>query len=151
MIKRTSIAVALVAATAFLTGCTSAEAPAPKPPVSLATVPGNENVKQVTLVPEARQRLGIATALLAESPVAVNGSTAVHKVIPYAAVVYHTDGSTWTFVETADRTFVREPISVEVIQGQTAVLKSGPTVGSKVVVVGASELLGAEYEISGEE
>jgi hypothetical protein len=65
--------------------------------------------------------------------------------------VYDTDGSTWTYVESAPRTFVRDRITVASIDGPTAVLASGPAPGAQVVTVGAPELLGAEYDISGEE
>jgi hypothetical protein len=72
-------------------------------------------------------------------------------VIPYSAVVYDTDGSTWTYVNTAARTYVREPVTVTAIQDQVALLSAGPPVGTAVVTVGAAELLGTEYNISGEE
>ena len=72
-------------------------------------------------------------------------------VIPYSAVVYDTDGSTWTYVNTTGRTFVRDRITVAAIEGHSALLSAGPAVGARVVTVGAPELLGAEYDISGEE
>jgi hypothetical protein len=46
---------------------------------------------------------------------------------------------------------VRQRITVRAIEGSTAVLTSGPAAGSAVVTVGAPELLGTEYNISGEE
>jgi hypothetical protein len=54
-------------------------------------------------------------------------------------------------VETAARTFMRERITVRVIRGGTAVVSRGPAAGAMVVTVGAPELLGTEYNISGEE
>jgi len=71
--------------------------------------------------------------------------------VPYAAVVYDSDGSTWAYIEAAPRTYVRRAIVVDSIVGGTAYLRSGPPVGTPVVVVGAPELLGAEYQIAGEE
>jgi hypothetical protein len=65
--------------------------------------------------------------------------------------VYDSDGSTWTYATAAPRTYLREPIVVERIDGDAAILTRGPAVGTAVVVVGAPELLGAEYQISGEE
>jgi len=139
-------------AVATLTGCgPAATAPAGEPPVSLAAVPGQQGLKQVVLAGDAVTKVGITTQPLAETVATVNGVSGSHKVIPYSAVVYHTDGSTWTFVETAARTFVRQPITVAEVQGQIAVLTAGPQVGAKVVTVGAPELLGAEYGISGEQ
>ena len=72
-------------------------------------------------------------------------------MIPYSAVVYDNDGSTWTYVATAPRTFLRQRIAVGEISGDTAILVSGPALGAAVVTVGAPELLGTEYDISGEE
>jgi hypothetical protein len=72
-------------------------------------------------------------------------------VIPYSAVVYDTDGSTWAYVNTAAKTYERKPITVTEIDGTTALLSAGPAVGTAVVTVGAAELLGTEYDISGEE
>ena len=50
------------------------------------------------------------------------GRRGPYKVIPYSAVIYDNDGSTWTYVETAARTFMRERITVRVIRGGTAVV-----------------------------
>jgi hypothetical protein len=144
------IAVVLAAAT-LLAGCGSSEEPAEESPVTLTTVEGTD-LKQVALTEPAVDRLGIETATVQEEKVAVGvGAPSTHKVIPYAAVVYDSDGSTWTYVSTEPRTYVRAPITVTTIQGDTAILSAGPETGTAVVVVGAPELLGAEVEISGEE
>jgi hypothetical protein len=79
------------------------------------------------------------------------GGTDVREVVPYSAVVYDTDGSTWTYVNTAARTYVRQPITIVAIRDDIAQLSAGPPVGAPVVTVGAAELLGTEYNISGEE
>lgn len=79
------------------------------------------------------------------------GTTGAREVIPYSAVVYDTEGSTWTFVNTAARTYVRQPITITTIRGDIALLAAGPPAGASVVTVGADELLGTEYNISGEE
>ncbi len=146
-----SIAVVLAAA-ACLAGCGSSEPAAEgEPPVTLQTVAGSD-VQQVTLTEEAVKRVGIETDTVQETRIAVGGGApAVYKVAPYAAVVYDSDGSTWTYTTSAPRTYLRKPITVESIQGDTAILTAGPPTGTTVVVVGAPELLGAELEISGEE
>jgi hypothetical protein len=95
------------------------------------------------------RRLEIATQPVRAATAAQPGQGA-GKVIPYSAVVYDADGSTWTYVNTAARTFVRQPITVRVIDRGTAILTSGPAVGTAVVTVGAPELLGAEYDIGSE-
>ena len=41
-------------------------------------------------------------------------------------MVYDTDGSTWTYVNTAARTYERKPITVTEIDGEVALLSAGP-------------------------
>jgi hypothetical protein len=47
-------------------------------------------------------------------------------------------------------TYVREEVTVADIDGDSAILSSGPDVGAVVVTVGAAELLGAENGVAGE-
>jgi len=47
--------------------------------------------------------------------------------------------------------FVREPLTVAAVQGDTAVLSTGPADGTQVVTVGAPLLVGVEAQIAGEE
>ena len=68
-------------------------------------------------------------------------------VVPYSAVMYHFDGSTWTYTNPAPLTYVREPIEIDYIDGNTVVLDRGPAVGTVVVSVGAAELYGVEFGI----
>jgi hypothetical protein len=70
--------------------------------------------------------------------------------IPYSAVIYGVEGGVWTYTSTGPLTFVRAPITVAEIQGDTAVLSKGPPVGAEVVTVGGEELLGTEFAIEGE-
>ena len=72
-------------------------------------------------------------------------------VIPYAAVVYDADGEAWTFASPAPLTYKRAPIVIDSIKLDSAILTSGPAPGTAVVTVGASELVGMEAGISGEE
>jgi hypothetical protein len=139
-----------VAAALFIAACGSASAPAEEAPATLKPVAGS-SVQQVQLSAAATHRLGIETRAVRSAAGADSGRPGAHKVIPYSAVVYDTDGSTWTYVESAARTFVRGRITVAGIDGPTAVLVTGPALGAQVVTVGAPELLGAEYDISGEE
>ena len=67
--------------------------------------------------------------------------------MPYAAVVYDPDGSTWVYTNPEGRTFVREPIVVTRIADDTAFLSDGPDVGTEVVTIGTAELYGVEQEI----
>jgi hypothetical protein len=138
------------AAALVLTGCGVTQATADQPPAVVQSVQGSA-VPQVRLTDQAMHRIGIATQAVRVVTVTVAGRRGPYKVIPYSAVIYDNDGSTWTYAETTARTFMRERITVRVIRGATAVLSQGPAAGVTVVTVGAPELLGTEYNISGEE
>ena len=105
-----------------------------------------EQPTRVTLTEEAAKRLDIHTATIRE--VAVNG--AQRQVIPYAAILYDTEGNTWTYTSPAPLVFVRHSIKVDAINGELAVLSAGPATGSAVVTVGAEELYGSELEFEEE-
>jgi outer membrane murein-binding lipoprotein Lpp len=137
---------AAAAVTLILAGCTGTDARVEQPQSTVKPIAGSP-VQQVQLTEQAMRRLGITTGLV--QAVARPGQGG-RTTIPYSAVVYDADGSTWTYVNTAERTFVRRSITVRVIDGSTAILTSGPAVDTAVVTVGAPELLGAEYDISGE-
>jgi multidrug efflux pump subunit AcrA (membrane-fusion protein) len=72
-------------------------------------------------------------------------------VVPYAALVYDTDGSTWVFVRQEPLTYQRSPVTVAGKDGDRVVLTDGPSAGTEVVTVGAAELVGLEVGIDGEE
>ena len=138
------------AAALVLTGCGVTQATVDQPPAVVQAVQGSQ-IPQVQLTDQAMHRIGIATQAVRVATVTVAGRRGPYKVIPNSAVIYDNDGSTWTYVNTATRTFMRERITVRVIHGETAVLTQGPAAGTMVVTVGAPELLGTEYNISGEE
>jgi hypothetical protein len=148
--KHSSVACLVLGAALTLAGCASA-APAEAPPATVTQMAGSQ-VPRLELTARAIARLGIRTQPVREAADAAGpGTTSARKVIPYSAVVYDTDGSTWTYVNTAARTYVRQPITIATIQGDLAILSGGPPAGAAVVTVGAAELLGTEYNISGEE
>jgi hypothetical protein len=64
--------------------------------------------------------------------------------VPYAAVVYDKDGSTWVYTNPQPLAYIRIAITVEVIKGNDAILREGPDVGMKVATTGAPQLYGAE-------
>jgi hypothetical protein len=105
------------------------------------------DVSRVTLTALAAERLDIQTAPIREMRV---GGRGTRDVVPYAAVLYDPNGETWAYTNPEPLVFVRQPITVDSIQGSLAVLSSGPPPGTAVVTVGAAELLGTEYEV-GEE
>ena len=144
--KHLSVAGLVIGAAAILAGCATAT-PAQAPPALIKPVAGSQ-IPQLQLTERAVQRLGIVTQPVRQTATA--GQPA-HEVIPYAAVIYDHDGSTWTYVNIAARTYQRKPITVTEIDGDIAQLSAGPPAGTAVVTVGAAELLGTEYNISGEE
>jgi hypothetical protein len=145
--------VAALAAIPLLAGCASAaESAADDSPVSLTAVKGTD-LLQVTLTAGAQQRLGVATDEVRAAPAAPSGGSAekASSTIPYAAVIYDSQGASWTYTNPRPHTYVRAEITVDRIDGDVALLTAGPDVGTAVVVVGAPELLGAEMKIAGEE
>jgi hypothetical protein len=144
--KHLSVAGLVIGAAAILAGCATA-APAEAPPALIKPVAGSQ-IPQLQLTERAVQRLGIVTQPVRQTATA---GQPTREVVPYSAVVYDTDGSTWTYVTTTARTYERKPITVAEIDGEIAQLSAGPPAGTQVVTVGAAELLGTEYNISGEE
>ena len=137
------IAVGLVAAAVGLAGC--GQRPAQASVVEAAKIEPIEGTElnRLTLTARAAERLDIQTFPVVEEQVA--GGT--RKVIPYAAVIYGLKGDTWVYTSPAPLTFVRQPISVEYINGAKVVLLDGPPAGTEVVTVGVAELYGADTGI----
>ena len=136
-----------IVAVLFLAGCEKApteESGAGGPAVVEEPVAGTE-VARVTLTQDAAARIDVQT-----TAVRVLSGHKGKLQIPYAAVLYDPDGQTWTYTNPEPLVFLRAPIDVVHIDRDRAVLSKGPLPGTKVVTVGAAELLGAEYEV-GEE
>ena len=116
-----------------------------KGPARVEHLAGAEPTR-LTLTEEAARRLDIQTAPV--QGVELNGTQ--QRIIPYAAVLYDTQGATWTYTNSEPLVFVRHPIMVDHIEGDRAVLSDGPASGIAVVTVGAQELYGAELEFEEE-
>jgi hypothetical protein len=99
-----------------------------------------------TLTEDAAKRLDIQTVAAHDAD--VNG--AKRTVIPYAAIIYDTEGATWVYLNPEPLTFVRHPITVDDIKGEQAFLSEPLPSGSAVVTIGAAELYGAESEFEEE-
>jgi hypothetical protein len=143
-------AAALAAITLSVSGCSEAGASNEENPDTAVTVERAEEGQpaSITVSERAEQRLGLKTEPVRPLTGQANGAT---EVIAYSAVVYDEDGKSWAFSAPSPRTYIRVPIVISSITGQTVQLKSGPPLGTQVVVVGAPELVGAEAGISGEE
>jgi hypothetical protein len=78
------------------------------------------------------------------------GASGHSSAVPAAALVYDKNGGTWVYTNSQPLTFVRERVTVARIEGDLAVLQSGPAPGTAVATVGAAELLGTEYGVEGQ-
>ncbi len=122
-------------------GCSDPAASESQPPAVVEAI--NEDLARVQLTEAAVARLQLETDEAATRQ--MRGETRL--TIPYASVIYHFDGTTWTYASDEPNVFVRAPIDIDFIEGDTAVLVSGPDVGTTVATVGTAELYGAEFGI----
>jgi Cu/Ag efflux pump CusA len=127
-----------------LGGCsaTSVSETEAAPPATLLPI-GDKGVSQVVLTADAARRAGIETEK-------VRREGAHGLALPLAAVLYDKDGLTWVYTTTKELTFVRTRVAIARVSGDVAILTAGPPVDTEVVTVGAAELLGSEYTVSGE-
>lgn len=114
-------------------------------PAKVEHLKGDEPTR-VTLTEEAAKRIDVQTAKVED--MTMNGTRRL--VIPYAAILYDTNGDTWIYTNPEPFVFVRHRIVVDYIEDELAVLSDGPTPGIAVVTVGATELYGAELEFDEE-
>jgi hypothetical protein len=145
-----AVTLTLLAGTAACSSGSSAGAQEPPPPATLET-PKAGGPAKVTLTDDALHRIGLDTTAVRHAKVTVAGHATSAIVVPYAAVIYDGDGTSWAYAQVAPREFIREPITITAVQGDTAVLSRGPADGTRVVTVGAPLLVGAEAQIAGEE
>ncbi len=83
----------------------------------------------------AAQRTTTVTGLLAAARAARGDGTALY---------YDGQGVPWVYTISGPLTFERKRIEVERIDGDSVILKDGPSVGTLVVTVVAPQLFGAE-------
>jgi hypothetical protein len=115
------------------------------PNIKIEQLDGQDPTREI-VTEEAAKRLDIQTTTVHDAQ--VNG--AQRTVIPYAAIIYDTEGATWVYLNPEPLTFVRHPIAVDRIQGDQAFLSDALPSGSAVVTVGVAELYGAESEFEEE-
>lgn len=136
----------LIAAGLLVAACSPAgEVAGVTSPPLIVDEPEGSEVSRLTLSQRAAERLGIETVAVADAP--VDGTP--RPVIPYGAVLYDADGTTWAYTSPEAFVYVRAPIVVDRIDGDQAVLGSGPPAGTLVVTVGGAELWGAEHGVGG--
>jgi hypothetical protein len=128
------IALAVTLAAPALAGCTEVES---------ETASGYEPSKlanaRVTFTPEAARRIGLRTGVVRRSGREV--------AVPYAALLYGPDGSTYVYESPKPLRYVRERVRVGRVDGDRVVLTRGPAAGTRVVTVGTAEVYGTELEV----
>ncbi len=87
------------------------------------------------------RKVGVSVPVLESGGV---GETS--PVVALTAVLYDIDGGTWVYQVKAPQVFQRRRVEVSHTVDDWAVLSRGPAVGSVVVVTGAAELFGTEFE-----
>ena len=132
--------VALVGLLLFLAGCSDSKSSASTAPAS--KVVDNAGKKTVVLSGIGAKRLGVQTALV---HTAGSGTE-----VPYDAVLYEPNGKAIVYTNPAPLRYERASIVVARFKGKTALLKSGPPKGTRVVTVGGDEILGVEQGVAGE-
>jgi hypothetical protein len=145
-------AIAALVASLGLGGCGRAGTPAAAveddQPATVESIDGSD-VKRLRLTERAAQRVGIQTVAVTAAP---RGSAqgAAMTVVPYSAVLYHPDGTTWVFTVPEPLAYVRSKVVVATVTGANgteALLTDGPPVGTLVVSVGVIELWGTELGV----
>jgi hypothetical protein len=140
-------AVALAALGAQLIGCNRHETTYTKvQPAHLEPIEGTK-LSRMVLTEKAMERIGVKTVPVQEFRPQGVVDAKPQPSIPYSALVYTPTGETLVYTSPAPRTFVRANVSVQSIQGDTAVLVEGPAAGTEVVSVGAAELFGTELGV----
>ena len=136
---RTRVVVPVLAALA-LAGCNEVEEKETSgyEPAKLAEVKGSD-AKRVTFTAEGARRVGLERA-----PVR---SARGRKVVPYGSLLYDSEGKTSVYVAATPLSFQRAEVVVQRIEGNRAVLRRGPAVGTQVVDQGSTEVYGTELEI----
>jgi hypothetical protein len=119
-------------------------------PASVVPIDGPGGLHSMQLSPDAADRIGLKTDKV--RPLAGDGHAGGARllVVDVAAVLYDQDGATWVYGETEPLTFQRMPVVVSRVDGNLAVLLSGPAAGTAVATLGAAELRGSEDGVPGE-
>lgn len=131
-----SILVLIVFAGLLLSACGAKSSTTEKISPSRLEPAEGTDLSRVILTEKAAERLGIETV------------TASGNSVPYAAVIYDIEGNTWVYTNPEPLTFVRAPIEIDHIEGDTAILLESLDSDWTVVTVGVSELYGTETGVS---
>ena len=130
------ILLVLLVAALGLAACSPKESTTkPVSPSTLEEIEGSE-LKRVILTEKAAERIGVQA-------VEVDGMT-----VPYAAVVYDTEGGTWVYTNPSALAFERVQVIIDRIEGDTAFLAERLETDAPVITVGVMEIYGSETGVS---
>ncbi len=107
-------------------------------PYELEEVAGSDLLK-VTLEPMAVTRLGIEVSSVE--------TTDDGLVVPSSALWMDTEGKFWVYQNTEPNAYLRHEVDLVDDDGTRALLASGPTAGTEVVIYGVPELYGTEVGV----
>ena len=107
-------------------------------PAKVEHIEGSE-LSRVTFTEKAVERLDLQTAKV--------GEARSQKTVPYSALIYDTHGHTWVYTSPQVRTFVRQQVTVDRIEGDMVYLSDGPPAGTVVASVAVAEIYGTEYAV----
>jgi hypothetical protein len=108
-------------------------------PAQVDKIEGSE-LSRVTLTEKAAERIDLQTTTVRE--LELDG--ALRTAVPYSALIYDPQGRTWVYTSPQARTFVRQEIEVDRIEGDLVYLREGPPAGTEIASVGVPEIYGAE-------
>ena len=136
---------AVAVATFQIAGCKEASTYTKVEPAHVEHKEGEE-ISKLTLTEKAVERLDVQTSPVREGTAATEGQPAT-TIVPYSSIIYIADGKAFVYTSPEPGVFVRQPVEVDYIEGDNAVLKNGPALGVLVASVGAVELLGTEFGV----
>jgi hypothetical protein len=140
------LAALLVLAALPLSGCAKvATATATKPKPFKVEKPEGTSLTRLRIEQRVFDRIRIKTSTVRQ--VERFGGDTSRRVVDYSAVVYEPKGDTAVYTNPEPLVFVRQPVKVDYIEGDVAVLADGPPAGTAVVTVGTAELLGMEFGV----
>ena len=140
----------LIAAGISLSACNQAagtstggyEADKPAEPVSKVEPIKGTEVQLVKFSALGAKKVGLQTALVRRD--------GEQKVIPYAALLYDSEGKAFVYTSPKPLTFVRKEVKAEREDGDRVMLAEGPPAGTRVVTTGAVEVYGTEFGVEEE-
>lgn len=109
---------------------------------TVETIEGSD-LAVVTLTSDGAENIGLEVIRVEPADHRLGG-----LAVPYSAVVYGADGTTWVYASAGGALrFRREVVVVAAVAGPQAILAAGPGVGTAIAGIGSAELYGTEFEV----